>query len=83
MSAATPCAHCGKPMADGGAPLPGEGRLSIDRACASCWAWFYRLAQADDTAEPHCHHDVPLSEPCQGCEDQIEALSEDLEEVVD
>jgi hypothetical protein len=74
------CAYCHLPMVDGGAPLPGEGKLNpAPRACASCWALMLqpegtRPVVAEIVLEGSsilCHHGISFDEPCKACEDEI------------
>lgn len=74
------CATCRKPMADGGSPLPGEGKQFIEGfgflllpSCASCWRDFLAFSEVDDGPNDVCHHGIAFSEPCDRCDDEIEA----------
>lgn len=88
------CAHCHRPMADGGAPLPGEGktvlrngeRVLITRACASCWTVLLEIANApEEEDEDRCDHGVRYDETCEECDEELAdpADEDDDEEVVD
>ena len=67
------CTYCDRPMVDGGAPLPGEGRAPDDRACATCHSRFHAglsLVSAS-AAVHHCQHGVSFDLECQACDDEI------------
>lgn len=78
------CPYCGCSMADGGAPLPGEGRdLAKPRACASCWRRFHEIAretelQAGIDAGVLCDHGIALEDPCSACDDLIASFAEEV-----
>lgn len=79
------CATCKKPMADGGSPLPGEGKTFVQGfgflllpSCASCWRDFLDFIAAGDDPDDICHHGIALSEPCEYCDEEIEAEDEEV-----
>lgn len=80
------CTYCHRLMADGGAPLPGEGRGVNDRACATCHDRFRRglpliTKPTRLQPEPVCDHGVSLFEPCTPCDLAIEG--QDDEEIIE